>query len=135
MEKHLYTLKRSGKIATWQDGEILPGAYWDEKIKQELHNADIILFLISADFIASDYIWNTEVPIAWERHKRREAVVIPILLRPCDVTELEFMKLQVLPKGLKPVSSFDDSEEAFSQIAMEIRRVVDARISQQEIRF
>lgn len=45
------------------------------------------------------------------------------------------MRLQGPPKDLKPVSSFDDSEEAFSQIAKEIRRVVDARISQQEIRF
>jgi hypothetical protein len=126
LDTHFAGLRRSGKIATWNDRQILPGADWDDNIKDELHNADIILFLISANFIASDYIWKQEVPLALERHKRKEAVVIPILLRPCDVEGLEFMRLQGLPKNFKPVSSFPDRDEVLSHIAKEIRRLVDA---------
>lgn len=125
LDVHFSGLRRSGKIATWNDRKILAGTDWDDTIKEELHSADIILFLISAHFIASDYIWKEEVPLALERQKRKEAVVVPILLRPCDVEGLDFMRLRGLPKNFQPVSSFPDRDEVLSQIAKEIRRLVD----------
>ncbi|GEM_PF-2605305 len=121
----LSALKRSSKISTWNDRKINPGTEWDEKIKNEINNANLILLLISADFIASDYIWNIEIKNAIERHEKKEAVVIPIFCRSCDFTEMPFAKLQGLPNDAKPLNSFEDLDAGLTLVSMGIRRVVD----------
>jgi hypothetical protein len=125
LDVHLSSLKRSGKIKTWSDREIIPGTGWDDSFKDELSKADIILLLVSADFLASDYIWRTELIKAMERHNSKESVVIPIFLRPCDWKEMPFASIQGLPKDAKPVSEHGDREFAFLEIAMGIRAVVE----------
>ena len=125
LDIHLTSLKRSGKIKTWSDRKIMPGEEWDSTIKEEMKEADIILLLVSADFLASDYIWKVELVNAMESHRSKESVVIPIFLKPCDWKEMPFALLQGLPKNAVPVTEFDDKEVAFLQISQEIRRVVD----------
>ena len=121
----LAPLRRSGKIsAAWTDREILPGQEWDAAIKQELAEADLILLLVSPHFLASDYIWQHEISKAMERHERREAVVIPIILRPCDWQEMPFAKVQGLPRNAKPVSTYTNQDEAWLEVAQGIKRVV-----------
>ncbi len=56
LEVRLTTLKREGLIATWHDRKLLAGEEWDAKIKDELKTADVILMLLSPDFLATDYI-------------------------------------------------------------------------------
>jgi hypothetical protein len=80
LEVHFAALKRSGKIDTWSDVDLEPGQEWDKKIKTELERADIVMLLLSPDFMATDYIWNTEIPKAIEQGK----AVVPVFLRPCD---------------------------------------------------
>jgi internalin A len=80
LEAHFAALKRSGLVETWYDLEIHAGDEWDTKILNELKNADIILMLLSADFMNSSYIWEKEIPAAIENKK----IVVPIFLRPCD---------------------------------------------------
>ena len=82
LEKHLAPLKRQGFIDTWSDRKILPGGAWGSEISDELEAADIILCLVSADFLASDYCWDIEMKRALEREKSKEAVVIPIVVGP-----------------------------------------------------
>lgn len=125
LDVHLTSLKRSGRVETWSDRKISPGAEWDDSIKNELNDADIILLLVSVDFLASDYIWKIEITKAMERHRNNEVVVIPIFLRPCDWQDMPFAVLQGLPKDALPVTEFVDREAAFFQIAQEIRRVVE----------
>jgi TIR domain-containing protein len=125
LDKFLVNLKRSGSIEVWQDRELLGGAEWDESIKNELAAADIILLLISADFNASNYIWNKELAIAMQRHENGEARVIPIILRNCEWTDMPYAKLQALPANGKPVSEYTDKDKAYTEIAKEIRRVVE----------
>ncbi len=122
---HLAPLRRSGKIAVWQDRQILPGTEWDAAIKAELAEADIILLLVSPDFIASDYIWMHEIAGAMERHERREAVVVPIIVRPCDWHDMPFAKVQALPRNAKPVTQYANQDEAWLEIVQGIKRVVD----------
>jgi TIR domain-containing protein len=125
LDKFLVNLKRSGSIEVWQDRELLAGAEWDESIKNELAAADIILLLISVDFNASNYIWNKELAIAMQRHENGEARVIPIILRNCEWTDMPYAKLQALPANGKPVSEYTDKDKAYTEIAKEIRRVVE----------
>src|SRR5215813_7175745 len=80
LKKHLKSLERQGLTSTWYDGDINAGAEREQEIEEQLNTADIILLLISPDFIASDsYV---QMQQALERHARKEACVIPIILRP-----------------------------------------------------
>ena len=122
---HLHILTRQGMISSWHDRKILPGDEWNHHIHAHLETADIILLLISADFIASDYCLDTEVETALRRHASGEAWVIPILLRPVDWTGTLFAKLQVLPTHGKPVTMWADRDEAFLDVAQGIRKIAE----------
>jgi hypothetical protein len=127
---HLAPLRRMDRIATWSDREILPGSDWDSTIQENLKTADIILLLVSADFVASNYIWEKELNIALEREERGEAKVLPILLRPLDFSTLKIAEKQMIPKDgggkLRPVSLWADKEEALSIVAIKIREAIES---------
>jgi len=82
--KHLSNLQRKGIIEGWHDRLITPGKNWDESIKSALYECEVILFLISSDFLASDYIYDTEIKIALERYEKGQVQLIPVIVRPCD---------------------------------------------------
>jgi hypothetical protein len=81
---HLNGLRRTGKATIWHDRDIEAGSEWEPELQRQIDTADIILLLISADFMASDYCYGTELQRAIERHNCKEARVIPVILRPCD---------------------------------------------------
>lgn len=123
---HLATLKRQGKILAWQDRDIEAGAEWDVEIKQQLEFADIILLLITPRFLASDYCYDLEMQRAVQRHDEGTARVIPIIVKPCDWQGTPFSKLQVVPKDAKPISKWDDQDDAFLNVVQSIRRSVES---------
>jgi|APLak6261659701_1056019.scaffolds.fasta_scaffold00303_1 hypothetical protein len=125
LEKHLKLLQRQQVIDTWHDRKIISGTEWDKVINKNLDTADIILLLVSADFLASDYCWDIEIQRAMQRHEEKTAVVIPVLLRPCDTGNANFMKLQGLPKNFKPVMTWTNQDEAFTHIAKGIRTAAE----------
>ena len=125
LDNHLSALKRNGQIAVWNNRKIVGGQEWSEEIKQELNSAHIVLMLISADFIASDRIWTTEIKKAIERHYQKKATIIPIYCRPCDFKDMPFEKIQGLPKDAKPITSFAEIDTPLSEIAISIRSIVD----------
>src|SRR5437016_5278541 len=114
-------LKREGVISGWHDRRISAGQEWDGQIDSHLNSAEIILLLVSSDFLASNYCYDIEVKRAIERHEAGEARVIPIILRPCDWQTAPFGKVQVLPKDAKPVTRWEDRDEAFLNVATGIR--------------
>lgn len=125
LETHLKLLQMQGYIETWHDRKILPGNEWEGEIDQNLERADIILLLISIDFILSEYCFDIEMKRALERHEDGEAIVIPIILRKVDnLFELPFGKLQALPKDGTAVKSWSDRDEAWSDVIAGIRRVI-----------
>jgi hypothetical protein len=125
LSKHLAILKRAGVIKEWHDRQIPPGSEWAGQIDDRMNHAHVILLLISSDFLASDYCHEIEMKRAMERHELHEAVVIPIILRPCDWNSALFGKLQALPKDAKPVTKWGDQDEAFLNVAQGIRKVVE----------
>ncbi|MCY6494077.1 toll/interleukin-1 receptor domain-containing protein [Leptolyngbya sp. GGD] len=125
LANHLSILKRLGKIEAWHDRQILPSNEWDKQINTHLETANIILLLISDDFLASDYCWDVEVNRAMVRHEAKEACVIPIILRPCDWQGAPFGKLQGLPRDMRPVTTWDNIDSAFTDIAKGIRRLAE----------
>jgi internalin A len=125
LETHLKLLQRQGTISVWHDRKILPGDEWDRQIDRRLERAKIILLLVSADFIASDYCWGTEVRFALEKDRSGEATVVPILLRSCDWQSAPFGSLQGLPKDMKPVTAWMDRDAAWTNVALGIRAIVE----------
>lgn len=134
LEKHLILLKRQGTINTWHDRNINAGSEWKHEIDTHLNAAQIILLLVSPDFMASDYCYSIEMKRAIERHKRGEARVIPILLRPVALwKDTPLGKLQVLPANGRPIKNWHHQDKAFSQIAEKIKQVAYELQEQQKI--
>ena len=127
LDKHLSGLKRKNYINTWYDGKIDAGKEWEKEIDSNLSKADILLLLISADFIASDYCYEVEMTKAISRHEKGDAVIIPIILNPCDWSDLPFSKIQGLPQNGKPITStyWENSEIALNEVAKSIKDIVE----------
>lgn len=130
--KQLAGFKRRGAIEIWNDREIIPGQKWGEEIDTNLEQADIILLLISSDFIASEYCNDIELTCALARHddKNDPAIIIPIILRPCTWELEPFGKIQCLPTGGKAVMNWDSVDEAFTDVAMGLNKVLNSRKNQ-----
>jgi hypothetical protein len=127
IEKQLTILRRQGLIETWHDRRIGAGAEWAGAIDRELEAADIILLLVSADFLASDYIYDIELKRAMERHEGGTARVIPVILRPCLWQRGDLAKLQALPRDGEPVTSnkWPSQDAALNNVAEGIARLVE----------
>ncbi len=124
LDVHLAMVKRHPAITVWNDREIQAGDEWDDAIKSELNTADIILLLVSPRFLASRYIFEVEIKTALERHEKKDAIVVPIILKACDWTQTEFAKLQALPRNAKPIVSWDDMDEALLFTVKGIKQVI-----------
>jgi TIR domain len=121
METQLTMLKRQGVISVWHDRRLIAGDHVDEGISKQLEAADIILLLVSPDFLASEYCYSVEMTRALERNAAGEARVIPVILRPCEWQHAPFGKLLAAPKDGEPVTKWADPDEAFLDIAKAIR--------------
>ena len=121
LEVHLALLKREGVITTWHDRRIVAGSELDPAISQELENAQIILLLISAHFLASDYCYEKEMKRALEKHDEGSAIVIPVIVQPCDWHPAPFGKLLATPTDGKAISLFVNQQEALTIVARAIR--------------
>ena len=116
---------RAGLLRTWHDRQIFPGEEWSGVIDEHLRSSELILLLISPDFIASEYCWDVEMAMALDAHNRGTAVMVPIYVRPTDLSLTPFEAIQGLPRDAKPISSWKSEDEPLSQIASEIRRLAE----------
>jgi hypothetical protein len=124
LEKYLSKLKRQKLISAWYDRKIGAGVEWKGQIDGHLDSARIILLLISADFLSSDYCYDIEMKRAMERHESGEARVIPIILRPVDWRGAPFGALQALPSNAIPIVLWKSRNRAFLNITNGIRNVI-----------
>lgn len=129
LEKHFSIIKRNGLIESWYDRRILAGEEFNPGIMANLENSQIILLLVSPDFLASDYCWEKEVLRAIEKHRKGESVVIPVILEPCDWQEAPFGKLKALPTDGKPISKFPNMNDAYLDVVKGIKEVINSKFS------
>ncbi len=127
LEKSLKLLERQGLIEPWSDRKLLPGADWAKEIDERLERADLILFLVSDDFLASDYCWGVEMKRALARQEAGEARAVAVIVRDCDWHSAPFGRLLALPEDGNAVASAANEDEAWAGIARELRRLVEAR--------
>ena len=84
VEKHRAALRWDGVIDIWQNGRIGPGDEFDLEISNQRESADIVLLLVSSDFLHSHYCYDIQMKWTLEHHAEGSARVIPVILRPCD---------------------------------------------------
>jgi internalin A len=125
LRTHLKLLQRQGLIDTWHDRKIEAGDDWKKSIDDQLAQADIILLLVSADFIASDYCYEKEMKWALERHANGEATVVPIIVRDVNWMIAPFTGLQALPKDGLAVTKWEDKDSAWCEVSKGIERIVE----------
>jgi hypothetical protein len=124
LEGHLALLERGGAITSWSSGAVGAGAAWRAEIDQQMGRADLILLLVSADFLASDHLYDVELSRAIGRHRAGSSTVIGVLLRPCDWQQGEIRKLVTLPRiegRVVPVTAWPNQDAAFASIAEAVR--------------
>jgi tetratricopeptide (TPR) repeat protein len=120
---HMKALSRVHPVEAWHDGEILAGNEWREEIKDAIYAAQVVVLLVSAGFMASDYVWDKELPHILARHKRGECVVIPVIVKTVDGwQESSFKGLQALPAAGKPVNTFTDQDAAWAEVVAGLKR-------------
>lgn len=125
LENHLSVLRRTGAISTWNCRKLLPGDKWDGKIKNELEEADLIIFLVSDDFLATDYIWDIEIARAIERENADPNIrVVPIIVRSCDWQDSPLGIYNTAPKKAQVISTSNDIDEAWTLVIRELKQIL-----------
>jgi hypothetical protein len=125
LDKHLSALRRSAVIASWHDRKISPGAELDCEVDHHLKSCDLVLLLISPDFMNSDYCYRREMRAALKRHAKGLTRVIPIILRPVDWIRTPIGKLLALPRDGRPVTTWHRRDEALLDVAKGVRRAAE----------
>ena len=124
LRTHLSTLEHEGLVQAWDDRQILGGDDWADEIDARLNRADVILLLVTADFINSQYCYGKELARALERHDdpNDRAIVIPVILRPCNWENTLFAKLQALPPGARPMSEWKTTDDYYTAVTHGLRQ-------------
>src|SRR6266545_4326443 len=125
LNAHLAAMKRQNVIKNWTDRRITAGDEWRDEIEKHLDSADLILLLVSSDFLNSEFCYLIETSRALLRHESGDARVIPVIVRPVDWQDLPISKLQALPKDSKPVTSWPNRDEAWQNVAQGIRKAIE----------
>jgi hypothetical protein len=125
LEQQLSMLRRQGVIETWQDRRIGAGADFAQEIDEHVNSDDIILLLVSSDFLDSDYCYEREMRRALERHEAGESIVIPVILRPCEWQQSPFGKLNATPPDGRPITKFADRDDGFLEVTKAVRSAAE----------
>lgn len=124
LRKHFAALEREGLVQAWDDRQIPAGADFADEIDAQLNQADVILLLVSAEFISSEYCYGKELARAMERNADRNdrAIVIPIIVRRCDWEQTRFAPLQALPAGARPLAEWPTPDDYYTAVAKGLRQ-------------
>ena len=112
------------QIEIWQDGLLEPGMEWDQGIKEKLHAAHIVLMLISARFLTTNYIWNIEVQDTLSRQQKGEVTALPVILSSCAWMQTPLAQFQALPRKGRPITDFPNKDVALLEVVNGVSRVI-----------
>ncbi len=133
LHTHLAILRREGKIEAWFDRKILPGANIDAEVMSKLQESDLFLALVSPDFLASNYCYETEMKTALKQHESGRTRLIPIILEPCDWQSTPLRSLKALPRDGKPVADWQNENTAYLDVVTELRRIITEELKASKV--
>ncbi|HZF49807.1 MAG TPA: toll/interleukin-1 receptor domain-containing protein [Polyangiaceae bacterium] len=126
--KHLGVLKRQGLLDIWDDSRIAAGESWKQEIEKAIDRASVVVLLLSADFLSSEFVWNEEIPRILRRRQSEGLRILPLLLKPCDYDGVDWICALQRPLEGRALSacSKHDREAAFAGLAKELREIAKA---------
>jgi len=127
LSAHLHSLVLKGLLTEWHEQLIPAGADVAQERRHAWHTADILLILLSADYFLSDAYNEHEIQQALDRHRREQLHIVLILIRPCDWQSTIVAHLQCLPRGVIPVTMWENQDAALVSIAQEIRHFITSQ--------
>ena len=127
--KQLAPLARAGKVSIWEDAQIRAGQIWEHEVKTKLAEADIIIMLLSADYFASNFINDVEIPMAMAQHAAHQSHIVPVLLRSCGYAYTDIKNFEILPKTahdqrLVPVDRWDSADDALDTVVHRVNQLL-----------
>jgi hypothetical protein len=126
LSTHLAGLKKQGVIETWYDRRIVASDDWSEEIDERLADAQIVLCLVSPDFLASEYCYEREMHTALEGHDRGTKRVVPVIIRPTDWERSPLGRLQAVPRDARPVTTWPNRDQAWIDVAKSLRQLAES---------
>lgn len=129
LHQHLASLRRQKLLETWTDREIDAGGVLDEEIAAAMERANLFLLLVSSSFINSDYCYDKEFKKTLEKQKAGKALVVPIIVRPCDWQIPELRQFKALPEDGHPIHShhWHSIDAAFAEVVKGLRNLIETR--------
>ncbi len=124
---HLKPLVRQGSIKLWSDEKIQPGSEWREEIRDAIGQAKVAVLLVSADFLASEFIVNNELPPLLTAAKNEYAIILPVIVSPCRFKQTaSISKFQAVNSPNNPLNAIPEAEqeEIFVKVADAIEDAV-----------
>jgi cellulose biosynthesis protein BcsQ len=128
LEMHLKPLERQGIIEIWDYLQEASGESWSYEVDRNLEDADVILLLVSSDYLASPNCYDVEMRRALQRHESGEVVIVPVILRPVNWNGSPMANLQVLPRDGKPMTAWPNVDEPLAQVAQKVQELANAII-------
>ncbi|MDH3932440.1 MAG: toll/interleukin-1 receptor domain-containing protein, partial [Chromatiales bacterium] len=127
--RHLEPLRTEKIIDDWNDSEIKPGARWDDRIRAALDKSRLVIFIVTPDLLASDYVNRVELARSLELERAGKCQVVPVVARATEWGNSPLADFQALPRDARPIDAFADEREAWDQVTSGIReackRIVD----------
>lgn len=129
LHQHLAGLRRQKALETWTDREIDAGCVLDQEIAAAMEKANLFLLLVSSSFINSDYCYEKEFKKALEKQKAGKALIVPIIVRPCDWQIPELRQFKALPEDGHAIHGkhWHSTDEAFADVAKGLRSLIENR--------
>lgn len=122
--KYFSNMVRNKEISTWTDRDISASQKWREEIDNNLNGTQVIIFLVSPDFINSDYCVDVEMARALEMHRENQALIVPIYIRATDVKHSPLAEIHSLPTDRRPIKSWDDKDRAWLDVIEGLRKTI-----------
>lgn len=125
LETRLHALGRRIPIDIWDDRKLLAGSKLKEKIIEQLGLADVVILLISPDFMASDYCFSVEMVEALKKYEREEGHAVPIIIRPESTWfDHQIGEHLALPKDGKAISKWSDPDDAWEDVSRGLKALL-----------
>jgi hypothetical protein len=125
LNTHLKPLTRDQKVEIWSDQKIRKGERWRDRIHKQLAMARVGIFLVSADFLASDFIHAQELPPLLKAAEKEGATLLTIIVRPCGgaFQDSPLSQLQAMNGPHAPLSGMSRTqrEEVMVEVYNELR--------------
>jgi hypothetical protein len=129
---HLRPLERDHVIEVWDDTRISPGTEWREAISDALSSAKVGILLISADFLASDFIVNNELPPLLEAASSSGTTILSVILSPSRFQLMpELSRYQVVNSPNKPLSKLPLAEK--EAVWVKVANSVEAALEERDV--